>query len=201
MEFQLSDLLHFWPIALGIGLMLLPVRSRWWGAAIVAILLAAATLGLGSKGWFGLGSPWVNPYTVRIEAFICITAIMAVSLNLINGITGLFSIGHAGFMVVGAYTAGIMTGLLFRLTDETGLGLALPAKKYCGRFSRITRFIMKWSVLSMMIPSSRGGPSTGFLFWDIWMICIGLSRAKTLMRFSFHRKAPWFRHFWRRHLS
>jgi len=57
MEFQLSDILHFWPIALGIGLMLLPVRSRWWGAAIVGILLAAATLGLGSKEWFGLDSP------------------------------------------------------------------------------------------------------------------------------------------------
>jgi branched-chain amino acid transport system permease protein len=127
MEFQLGDLLNFWPIALGLGLMLLPVRWRWWGAAIVAILLAAATVGLGAKEWFGLDSAWVNPYTVRIEAFICITAIMAVSLNLINGITGLFSIGHAGFMVVGAYTAGIMTSLLFRLTGETGLGLALPA--------------------------------------------------------------------------
>ena len=127
MEFHLGDLLNFWPIALGLGLMLLPVRWRWWGAAIVAILLAAATLGLGAKEWFGLDSAWMNPYTVRIEAFICITAIMAVSLNLINGITGLFSIGHAGFMVVGAYTAGIMTSLLFRLTGETGLGLALPA--------------------------------------------------------------------------
>jgi len=31
--------------------------------------------------------------------------ILAVSLNLINGFTGLFSIGHAGFMAIGAYTA------------------------------------------------------------------------------------------------
>ena len=31
---------------------------------------------------------------------------LAVSLNLINGITGQFSLGHAGFMVIGAYTAG-----------------------------------------------------------------------------------------------
>ncbi len=46
---QASDSLQFWPIALGIGLMLLPVRWRWWGAAIVAILLAAATLGLGPR--------------------------------------------------------------------------------------------------------------------------------------------------------
>ena len=35
---------------------------------------------------------------------IGINVIMAVSLNLINGYTGQFSLGHAGFMAVGAYT-------------------------------------------------------------------------------------------------
>ncbi len=34
-----------------------------------------------------------------------INIILAVSLNLINGITGQFSIGHAGFYAVGAYTS------------------------------------------------------------------------------------------------
>jgi len=36
---------------------------------------------------------------------IGINVILAVSLNLINGFTGLFSIGHAGFMAIGAYTS------------------------------------------------------------------------------------------------
>ena len=40
---------------------------------------------------------------------ICINIILASSLNLINGFTGQFSIGHAGFMAVGAYVAAIMT--------------------------------------------------------------------------------------------
>ena len=31
-------------------------------------------------------------------------ALAAVSMNLLNGFTGLFSLGHAGFMVIGAYT-------------------------------------------------------------------------------------------------
>ena len=31
-------------------------------------------------------------------------ALAAVSMNLLNGYTGLFSLGHAGFMLVGAYT-------------------------------------------------------------------------------------------------
>jgi branched-chain amino acid transport system permease protein len=44
-------------------------------------------------------------YVIRILLFCGINAILAVGLNLINGTTGQFSIGHAGFMAVGAYTA------------------------------------------------------------------------------------------------
>ena len=40
---------------------------------------------------------------------VCINIILAVSLNLINGFTGQFSIGHAGFMAVGAYVAAVLT--------------------------------------------------------------------------------------------
>lgn len=40
---------------------------------------------------------------------IGINIILAASLNLINGITGQFSLGHAGFMAVGAYVSAIMS--------------------------------------------------------------------------------------------
>ena len=40
---------------------------------------------------------------------IGINVILAVSLNLVNGFTGQFSIGHAGFMAVGGYVAGAIT--------------------------------------------------------------------------------------------
>lgn len=40
---------------------------------------------------------------------ICINIILAVSLNLITGFTGQFSIGHAGFMAVGAYMSAVFT--------------------------------------------------------------------------------------------
>ena len=40
---------------------------------------------------------------------IAINIIMAASLNLINGYTGQFSLGHAGFMAVGAYVSAIIT--------------------------------------------------------------------------------------------
>jgi len=36
-------------------------------------------------------------------------ALVAVSMNLLNGFTGLFSLGQAGFMLIGAYTYGILT--------------------------------------------------------------------------------------------
>ncbi len=40
---------------------------------------------------------------------IGINVIMAVSLNLINGYTGQFSLGHAGFMAAGAYISVVLT--------------------------------------------------------------------------------------------
>lgn len=51
----------------------------------------------------------VNPYVQHTIIIAGINIILAVSLNIINGFTGQFSIGHAGFMAVGAYTAGVLT--------------------------------------------------------------------------------------------
>ena len=46
---------------------------------------------------------------VRLLCLSLIYAIAAMSLNLINGFTGLFSLGHAGFMAIGAYVTAILT--------------------------------------------------------------------------------------------
>jgi branched-chain amino acid transport system permease protein len=45
----------------------------------------------------------LSPYLLQIVVLCGINVILAVSLNLINGFTGQFSIGHAGFMALGAY--------------------------------------------------------------------------------------------------
>ena len=47
----------------------------------------------------------ISPYYTRILMLSGISITLAVSLNLINGFTGQFSIGHAGFMAVGAYSS------------------------------------------------------------------------------------------------
>lgn len=51
----------------------------------------------------------IGPFWERNIVYGLINIILATSLNLINGITGQFSIGHAGFMAVGAYVGAVMT--------------------------------------------------------------------------------------------
>lgn len=76
---------------------------------------------------FGL-SAWadgINPYDQRIVMSIGINMILAASLNLINGFTGQFSLGHAGFMSIGAYGAAIFTTMIApgMLGDVAGTGM------------------------------------------------------------------------------
>ena len=65
----------------------------------------------------------IGPFWELNIILICINIILAVSLNLINGYTGQFSIGHAGFMAVGAYTSAVITVKL-GLSFELGLVVA-----------------------------------------------------------------------------
>ncbi|HQX51038.1 MAG TPA: branched-chain amino acid ABC transporter permease [Planctomycetaceae bacterium] len=51
----------------------------------------------------------IGRYYSRIVTDIGIAIVMAVSLNIVNGMTGQFSIGHAGFMTLGGYTAAFIT--------------------------------------------------------------------------------------------
>ena len=55
----------------------------------------------------------INSYYLQIVMFAGINIIMTISLNLVNGFTGQFSIGHAGFMGVGAYASAVVTTVLF----------------------------------------------------------------------------------------
>jgi len=50
----------------------------------------------------------LTAYAVDVLIRIGLAIILAVSLNLINGITGQFSLGHAAFMGIGAYTGGVL---------------------------------------------------------------------------------------------
>jgi branched-chain amino acid transport system permease protein len=84
---------------------------------IVAVLYATnvALIGMGRDAYY-------YGHLLRLAG---INIILAVSLNLITGFTGQFSIGHAGFMAVGAYSSAYLTvyytqGLEQRLTGALG---------------------------------------------------------------------------------
>jgi branched-chain amino acid transport system permease protein len=51
----------------------------------------------------------LGQYVERVYLNVCIAAILAVSLNIVNGYTGQFSLGHAGFFAIGGYAAAMVT--------------------------------------------------------------------------------------------
>ncbi len=92
---------------------------RRYGLTLLAVILFLLTV---VPAWLGLYSGYVQ----FLLTVIGINIILTVSLNLINGYMGEFSVGHAAFMGVGAYTASLMTVWLFG--DNAVLGtLNLPA--------------------------------------------------------------------------
>ncbi|MEI6465172.1 MAG: branched-chain amino acid ABC transporter permease [Verrucomicrobiota bacterium] len=71
-------------------------------------LLAALIVAFGVSRF----SSQFDPYHLDVLTGIGINVILAVSLNLVNGYTGQFSLGHAGFMSVGAYLAAAVSVFL-----------------------------------------------------------------------------------------
>jgi branched-chain amino acid transport system permease protein len=82
---------------------------------LLYLLLFAALLALAQRG--------LNNYYQRILAIIGIHIMLTVSLSLTNGYTGDFSLGIAGFMAIGAYTAALLT---LPVTAKTALISGLP---------------------------------------------------------------------------
>lgn len=83
-------------------------ESREWLAAQRWLLPVLILLGFGlafaipEYGWF-------NKYVQLVMMYVGINIILAVSLNLVNGYMGEFSLAHAGFMAVGAYTSALLS--------------------------------------------------------------------------------------------
>jgi len=80
-------------------------------AAIVALAAAQAVVG-------------DSPFFIYIASLVGVNVVLAVSLNIVNGMTGQFSIGHAGFMAVGAYTSGVVS---LALSEDAVSGIPVAA--------------------------------------------------------------------------
>jgi branched-chain amino acid transport system permease protein len=75
---------------------LTPHRSTWGWAAAGLLLAACSPLALSSHG-------------LGILSAIFVMAIGVLGLNLLTGVTGLISLGHAGFLLIGAYAQAVLT--------------------------------------------------------------------------------------------
>ncbi len=96
-------------------------RWRWWELALFAALPLA---------W------WLLPGQSLLLNEIAITALFAVSLDLILGYAGIVSLGHAAFFGLGAYTAALFaTGVMPE--PLAGLGVAIVASSLMGLASSV----------------------------------------------------------------
>ena len=73
--------------------------------SLLAVVAVLAVMGV-----FSFSAPaLMNDYFVRILTVMCINAMLVVSMGLANGFTGVFSLGHVGFVGVGAYLSGVLS--------------------------------------------------------------------------------------------
>jgi branched-chain amino acid transport system permease protein len=77
-----------------------PYTREFQKSLLTPVLAMAGFVALG-----GLIDATATSYVQLIFLYICVNIVLALSLNLVNGFTGQFSIGHAGFMAVGAYVS------------------------------------------------------------------------------------------------
>jgi len=98
-------------------------RKRSITSLIALLLTAALYLMLHLSIEAGI----IGPFIRGILNFACINIVAAVSLNLITGLLGQLVLGHAGFMLLGAYTAALITK-----NSALALGFSLPLSLLAG---------------------------------------------------------------------
>jgi branched-chain amino acid transport system permease protein len=133
----------------------------------------------------------INSYILLVMMYVGINIILTISLNLVNGYMGEFSVGHAGFMAVGAYISTLLTMYviptslsvwLFPLTvimggvgaALIGLVVAIPSFKTRGDYLAIVTLAFNMIVKSVIenidaIGGPRGIPGIDKLTTMPWV--------------------------------
>jgi branched-chain amino acid transport system permease protein len=170
----------------------------------VAILLAVA--------WALPETGLLNPYVIQILMYVGINMILTLSLNLVNGYMGEFSVGHAGFMGIGAYVAAILTVAvlprdlalwLFPVVLVTGglaaaaagLIVAYPSFRTRGDYLAIVTLAFNMIVKSVLENIDALGGPRGYLgmprltslFWVVAWVLITLLALRNLVNSNFGR--------------
>ena len=117
---------------------------------------------------------FIGPFWELNLILIGINIILASSLNLINGFTGQFSIGHAGFMAVGAYVSAVLSVkfelpfLLAILGGAAGAGLlgfliGLPTLRLKGDYLAIATLGLGEIIRICILNIQYVGGASGFM--------------------------------------
>lgn len=179
----------------------------------------------GSKRWLVAGiavamlvsmfSAHFNRYYLGIAIDCGINIILAVSLNLINGHTGQFSLGHAGFMAVGGYTAAKFSLVCLPLVPEplrpvlflvalllggmtsavAGLGVGIPSLRLRGDylaivtlgFGEIIRVIVQNMEFVGAASGLKGIPKFATLGWTFAFAAITIYVVAALVNSTYGR--------------
>jgi len=150
----------------------------WRRRLLVLVLVAVFPLTI-----YLPGSGLINPYVNLVLKYIGINIMLTVSLNLVNGYMGEFSVGHAGFMAIGAYTASILTVWVFprelgawlfplallaggAAAGAAGLGIAVPSFRTRGDYLAIVTLAFNMIVKSVLENIEPIGGPRGFMGMD-----------------------------------
>ncbi|MEM9089751.1 MAG: branched-chain amino acid ABC transporter ATP-binding protein/permease [Cyanobacteria bacterium P01_F01_bin.53] len=141
-----------------------------FGVAILALAIAAA-----------LGAP--NTYYLFVLGMVAVTTMVSVGLNILAGLSGQISIGHAGFFAIGAYAGSLLLlkaqwhfglALLMAAITAAGTGVALagPALQVSGPYLAmvtiafgiiVERVLIEWVSLTGGFGGLSGIPKPAFL--------------------------------------
>lgn len=170
-----------------------------WGIALVLILALAAGV-----------YPNIGYYYQDIFLVAGINIVLAVSLNLINGYTGQFSLGHAGFMALGAYSSAALTVYVLPTLGLGDLGVqgffllaliaggllsaifgyivGLPSLRLKGDYLAIVTLgfgeIIRVSLLNMnSVGGARGLTGIGYYANQYWILLTAFAVTFSVLRF------------------
>ena len=160
-----------------------------WGLIVVLVAIFPLTILLPR---FGI----INPYIDLVLKYIGINIILTISLNLVNGYMGEFSVGHAGFMAIGAYAASLLTVWVFPpqlgpfifplallaggvAAGIAGLGIAFPSFRTRGDYLAIVTLAFNMIIKSVLENVDAIGGPRGFMgmqkltsLWWVYLVVI-----------------------------
>lgn len=143
----------------------------------------------------------IDAYTFMNIAPLAINIILALGLNLITGFTGQFSLGHAAFMAIGAYTSAVLTtnfGMPFAIgilsgaicATFAGILIGIPTLRLKGDYLAIATLGFGEIVRTLLLNNNYVGGASGFNYipmstnwtWLFFMVVITIVLIKNFTK-------------------